>query len=460
MSSNDIQELLDGGLPDEASAELLHKLSISPEHRVAFQQHLALRGAFERDRAESVMQQDEDAMVWAGIVGGVPPAAAPVAGGLGLWRMAAAFSAIAALLVGSYVIGRNSTDTARVVLDNRPLTLPAVTALFGAVQGERNSVVKVSTESAAGLENAGAVAPRTIWRDRIVYRDRFIERNRGANLAGRDGGTAEGINAANPLAASRSSSAAPSLAMLSGFQPIDVAALSPTTPAASVPVGRSSAVALAVQRTGLDPLALASTSSMAESNPPLLRDGFEASYTERVGRLGALPQANVSDPTYTTRSLGLGYRFADGALGLGARIGNGTFPTVALEPTQRVRREGAQSRIDTLYVPTLEARHENTVELFVNYRLALLDRLALGVEGAFNKSTRHSRVGADLTAFWFLTDRIGLQGGIGVGRYSYDLSGSRESLLEQGENVGVSDAALDKYEGTVIEGRYGVLVQF
>lgn len=477
MTANDIQELLDGTLPDEVSAELLHKLSISPEHRTTFQQHLALRTAFEQDRAENAMQPDEDAMVWAGIVGSVPPAVAPVATGFGLWRMAAVVGTVAALVVGAYMLGSGSSDKpADVVVNNRPLNLPALTTTFDAlgIGGERNTNSSSSSNAQSALSNLTAAAPQTLWRDRIVYRDRVVyrdrpEANRNDALASRSlTDRSLAANGSSTSSASNSSDGVDrvSLSNASSRSISDLFANAVAPRRASSMMGRKGGVSLDAKHTTLDPLPSQGSQFGDLADSPLLKDGFEVSYTERLGQLGSLPQGTVNNAAYATRAVGGGYHMATGPveIGMGARIGVGTFPMVSLEPTQRVRREGTQSRIDTLYVPTVEARSQQTVEMYFNGRWPIFDRLAIGAELAYNNSvgnaSQYSRIGADLNALWLLTDRIGLQGGIGIGSYSYDLTGSRESLLQSGENVGVSDDALDSYKGTVVEGRYGVVVRF
>src|SRR5687768_1220583 len=69
MIPDDIQELVDGAHGDERTAELLHSLSVSPEKRAAFQQHLGLRAAMQRDRLASALGSSEDAALWGSIIG-------------------------------------------------------------------------------------------------------------------------------------------------------------------------------------------------------------------------------------------------------------------------------------------------------------------------------------------------------------------------------------------------------
>ena len=49
MEKPEIQELLEGMLNDEQTAEVLHRMSVSPEKLTEFRQHMALRGEMARD---------------------------------------------------------------------------------------------------------------------------------------------------------------------------------------------------------------------------------------------------------------------------------------------------------------------------------------------------------------------------------------------------------------------------
>lgn len=55
MTTNEIQQLLEGGLSDVRATELLHILSVSPEKREIFLQHIKLNSVLESDRFASVL---------------------------------------------------------------------------------------------------------------------------------------------------------------------------------------------------------------------------------------------------------------------------------------------------------------------------------------------------------------------------------------------------------------------
>ena len=56
----EIHQMLDGDLPDDAMAELLHLLSVDPEKRRLFRQQMVLQHALVRNEANDMLTPDED----------------------------------------------------------------------------------------------------------------------------------------------------------------------------------------------------------------------------------------------------------------------------------------------------------------------------------------------------------------------------------------------------------------
>ena len=56
----EIHQMLDGDLPDDAMAELLHLLSVDPEKRRLFRQQMVLQHALVRNEATDMLTPDED----------------------------------------------------------------------------------------------------------------------------------------------------------------------------------------------------------------------------------------------------------------------------------------------------------------------------------------------------------------------------------------------------------------
>ncbi|MBC8145550.1 MAG: hypothetical protein H7X80_08180 [bacterium] len=61
---DDLHDLIDGELPDEQAAEVLHLLSVDPEKRSAFRQQMNLqRGLFRNERFKSLSSLEEGEML-------------------------------------------------------------------------------------------------------------------------------------------------------------------------------------------------------------------------------------------------------------------------------------------------------------------------------------------------------------------------------------------------------------
>ncbi|MBC8144904.1 MAG: hypothetical protein H7X80_04910 [bacterium] len=173
MITDEIQELLDGGLGDERTAELLHSLSVSPEKRVAFQQHLGLRSAIQRDRVSSALTGAEDNAMWGSIIGSTAMPYAPVATPVRTWLARGA--ALVATGVAGYLLGTTTiVDSSSTSTDAQPSRTSQTVAASAApaTQSPVAAADKVKTSPAV------AAQPQILYRDRVVYRDRIVYRDR------------------------------------------------------------------------------------------------------------------------------------------------------------------------------------------------------------------------------------------------------------------------------------------
>lgn len=188
-----------------------------------------------------------------------------------------------------------------------------------------------------------------------------------------------------------------------------------------------------------------------------MQNGFEVGYNERLGRITALPRTQgESNPNYNGRAIELTGRMLNGRVGLGARLIYGSFSTVTL--TEEIQNIGFA---DTLLVPSLQSTSEFDMEVFANYRIPLFtERFALGLEGTLGLSSSRLRASGNVLATYLITNQVGVQGGVGYGLYRYTTQQIRESRLDQYENASITDDFIDFYEGTQIEGRYGLFFRF
>ncbi|MCB0713200.1 MAG: hypothetical protein KDD67_12790 [Ignavibacteriae bacterium] len=484
MATQDIQEMLEGMLNDEQTAEVLHRLSVSPEKLTAFRQHMALRGAFEEDARIGELNDEEDDAVWAAVLGatGGLVTGGTAVGASGWLAKAAAFlvTGLAGFFIGTAVDGTLFTSE-----DN-----PAVSE--NVTQVDKSEAV-TATMPSSSPEVLAAATPRvdTVIQTVVQYRDRikykYVERPSvaesseilaseaqptAAELPTAPSNKVESLSSTTDPSTSESSSPAIGISQeaLAALQKLDshdgVKVHTPITtpaddisPATNVPP---------TQSTDPNEVLRSERSTSSESDDPpsldksssaitLMQNGFEVGYNERLGRITALPRTQgESNPNYNGRAIELTGRMLNGRVGLGARLIYGSFSTVTL--TEEIQNIGFA---DTLLVPSLQSTSEFDMEVFANYRIPLFtERFALGLEGTLGLSSSRLRASGNVLATYLITNQVGVQGGVGYGLYRYTTQQIRESRLDQYENASITDDFIDFYEGTQIEGRYGLFFRF
>lgn len=490
MINYDIQELFDGLLNDEQTAELLHTLSVSPERRTDFRRHMQMQGEMGRDRNASGLTSDEDRAIWgaigAGIGIGTPATTAAVGTGMLAWVGRGA--AVLVIGLAGYLLGSNSSVDGSI---SRSTVVAPAAAAARPTGSVKKSDGLVSSQYGEHLASARTVPVPSVV-DRIVYRDRIVNRIVYRDRFMKDPSLSQ-ISAVD-RSSGRTTSPVDNRAKPDLDQPLQQNAPTQNAPTQNTPTenklfhkrtdtppqqfrmiadssdGNANANATDRNSQPIDPtVPIAQRNGKSETPSQdagsgmmasLQTSGLEVAYSERVGRLATAPQGEQQSSNYGARYIDFSYRFDQGHYGLGMRVGTGSFSTVTLQPTQSIRREGSLSRIDTIYRPKIGESRENAVEFFFNYRLPISDRIGLGAEMAYNISTTHQKVGGDIFALFFLTERVGMQVGGGLSRYWYNLGSERQRLMNEGSNVGVSDDVLDSYAGSVLEGRYGLFYRF
>lgn len=103
-----LQEFLDGSLLPEEEAELLHRLSVSPERRNLLRSYMKQQAILNADRASIAVPYEAEQKLWASLAA-LPPAAAPLISSVGTTATAVAtssvFMKIASVALVSIVIG-------------------------------------------------------------------------------------------------------------------------------------------------------------------------------------------------------------------------------------------------------------------------------------------------------------------------------------------------------------------
>jgi hypothetical protein len=155
---DDFHELIDGGLPDEQAAEVLHLLSVDPEKRAMFSQHLRLQKNLCRNQSHAAMSSLEEGEM----LGRISRVVGEPAMGTGRYARRGIVMLVVGFLVGSgagYVghslvaspahAERTAPDTVQVV-KYVPATEPQV------FQINRDSIVAAITDSVVNLQKRTA----------------------------------------------------------------------------------------------------------------------------------------------------------------------------------------------------------------------------------------------------------------------------------------------------------------
>lgn len=482
-TTQDIQEMLEGLLNDEQTAEVLHRLSVSPEKLTAFRQHMALQGAFDRDGRASDMTEEEDDAVWAavlGATGGVVTGGA-AAGASGWLGRAAAFVAtgIAGFFIGTASDVEISPDPAPAAQQQ---TAPAASAPIAAAAPSSTRIDTIIQT---------VVKPEIIYRDRIVYRDNELTTPALAEpqtAAAQNQNSAQNAIASTPtsptdIASGRSGSAANR--SLSSDALNSLTAMSArnnatsNTPSSSTTDGAANTATelppyadpnQALHNTSPSDLGAEELSSKSDTEPSiadgdkkpsgvsLIRSGWEIGYNERLGRIAPAPAGlENADPNFGGRAIDLSYRLLDGNLGIGGRLIYGSFSRITLEEEKWF----ALGEEETKFHPALGTEKGFGTEIFLNYRLPLFtERFALGAEFALGAISTHSKIGADLSLLYLITNQLGAQIGAGYSRYFYNTTQIRQEALERFLNTGTTSDLNETYQGSMLEGRYGLFFRF
>lgn len=497
MTTPEIQEMLEGMLNDEQTSEILHRMSVSPEKLTEFRQHMALRGAMERDARSEAISDEEDDAVWAavlGATGGLVTGGAASAGGWLARGAAFVATGLAGFFIGTAVDNASDDEATAIADAGRPTIVEQGVALAG----------QSATERLAAVERTARTEVDTV----VVYRDRvktvYLKQPSGdgellASASQTITALEQKISALEASAITRSSteqmpseasttslSATPSLleSLLSPETTRSTQAhtdlttmLAQTMPTAPSTDNDPEAMAQEARSTNsaIDPNNLLGTEnaeSLAETKKPdaddpsdasaspalsLMADGFEIGYSERIGRVAPAPTADDVEPDFDARAVDFTWRALGGRTGLGMRLMYGSFAQITLDE----QVWNGLGVADTIFTATLAPVTEAYAEVYANYRQPLFtERFALDIGGTFGLSSSRYKVGVDLTAIYLITDWLGAQAGVGYGSYWYTTQKLRQDALDSHENAGITDDLTDFYRGSMIEGRYGLFVRF
>ncbi len=216
MKTSEIQELLEGMLGSDQAAEVLHRLSVSPEKLEEFRGHLALSEAIEQDARVEGLDDEEDDALWAAVLGAtgglVTGGAAAGTGALAWFGRVAAF--LATGIAGFFIGTSTNNDTTAPSPQNSPTAAVSINAIAEDLH-QRADYLHLQAELAMASNSTDSridtlYLTRTITKPQIVYRDRVVAAasQNGANTdiagryaADRDAATQPDLTASDATAA-------------------------------------------------------------------------------------------------------------------------------------------------------------------------------------------------------------------------------------------------------------------
>lgn len=493
MVTDEIQELLEGTMRDDRMAELLHTLSVSPEKRRAFREHLTLNREIKEDRNASALTLGEDAALWESIAaaGAVGTTVATTAGhSVGIW-----IGRVAALLAvgfAGYLLGSQTTGTTTIVRQEtgapvaarstssdltQPSTAASTSGAHAAPSGRTVAPITASVPP-AGSTSVTSQSPTSPSLTSRGATPRSTSMLAGATrrAAGSSGGSTNGpagtrdgqIESAQQMfdALGSGSSWSPerwAAPTIVEQKPVDASDGKQTSPAATpaIDTSKSDPAAALIRKMpedipfeGVEPAAPTST---------LFRNGFEASFSEHNGFLAKTPSGTVNpDRSFGYRTLDLSYRLNSGMIGFGARIGYGTFSRVTVEAKPMTISNFNGLSDAQIFESRVTATELVITEAFVNYRHPLFERFALELEASIGRSKFHQLGAVDMSLVGFLTENIGLQLGGGAGTYWYNTDKMQADALNSAQNgtVGIDNNVWSKYRGIMLLAHYGIFYRF
>ncbi len=474
MITSDIQELFDGVLGDEQAAELFHALSVSPERRADFGRHVALQGAMQADRFDNRLTSDEDMAIWGTIAGLGVAGTTTATSSAAAWAPKVVMFVLAGVVgyilgttsFGDIFSGGSSSTAAGGAADKR--LAPFVVVPIPAAQP---SAPTAGPAAATPISAATASRAPKLFTSADGGTRPSATRNGARDLNDNDGRSTPADGTNRPIDPANGTQQSDGNALNNGTAPSAPTETSPkangsantNAPATPPPSEDAKAkntndAAASIPPMGIDPQQLLANSSNGNALPleddapvsALTSDGLELGYGHSVGFLREGTAA--SGLIYSNLHVDVSYRMAGGSVGVGTRLGLGNFQMLAPPP------ESTTGDVS----PVLNAQQLFLMEAFMNYRLVLGTKVALSLEGSIGSNFGNlMQTGGGAGLVYFISDRIGIQGGLGVSRYWYNVD---EADLKSRLTTEDASVKLDRFRsrgnGTNFAGNLGAFFHF
>lgn len=421
MSVHDeILGFLDGTLPADAEAELLHRMSVSPERRNLLRSYFQQQSLFAQDRSSLNVPLDAEQGLWAKLDSMMPPvpAALPTAmapsatGALGAASLGAAsklgffskLSASGAALVASLLLvaGFGAGYLANNGQDNT-------------TQPNTASITTTSTTPKIIYRDA---APQVITKERIVtrYITRYITLpSAGPAIAGMDDNASNVVNtdAADQITNSSSVELAPvstepGITLAQPVKPIEL----------SINVGGEQ-----------NKPVFASLASTKEETPQKsFLQRFEFSFNESFGKQFPNTEAtNTTLPLITNSALSVFWQVLPRSekLWIGASLGTANVTRKNLTTVRTNILDPTEEEVFGEYVHV----QSNWAGAFLQYRLPFSERIDLTTTAGYGFATAGQMAIGELGVHYDATKDVGFTVGVRGTRLSYDLKSEMSELM-------------------------------
>lgn len=426
-TQEEILAFMDGSLSADAEAELLHKMSVSPERRALLRGYFTQAAVIARDKASITVPFAAEQGLWARI-DALLPHAMPVAAPIGttasrFWTKLSTTSAAALgavlLLVGlgtGYVIGDSSSvDGINIAADRTERT-------DGTFETALASTPIVST-------------PTTIIKERIVTK--YIVKHVPVYMSMANASLAETIEQPAPE---------------------DISIEQPEPLLATISARESEHPSVGGE--GLKPVFVREGNFIPEPKQKSILERFEFQFNESFGKQYPNTEAtNTSLPLITNSAISTFFQVLPNStkLWVGASVGtaNVTRKTLMTQSDETQVRLTEEVRGEYVHVQT------NWVGGFLQYRTPMFARAEMTFTAGFGLADAGDMTIGEIGMHYDATSDVGFTVGVRGTRLTYDLEAEKEELIRNRQgNLVTARGAMDATPSFNLELATGLFFHF
>jgi hypothetical protein len=403
-----LQEFLDGSLPPEEEAELLHRLSVSPERRDLLRSYMKQQAVLNNDRATIAVPYEAEQKLWAALAV-LPPAAAPIVSNIGTGAATAVatssvFVKIASVALMSIVIGFASGY----FIGNRPATDVAVTQVLP-TPSVSNSIASVT------LDPSSPVSVHEIGSNRAVDHRNAIMSTLGSSRRFTEAPLSDRIEMPSAFMANNEERSNDEMKSVNLEERISIPRADAFVPGVSFIRDPN---AQPVDRPSIGEL------SGKPKRGARFTDYLELSIHEGIGKQFPNSEAtNVSIPIVTNTDITMKFMIAPSFwVGAGFGLANMTHKNVY----ETMDAQTAGSKVAWNY------EHRNTAwfGLLAEYRQPISSHLALTANGGIAASSLGPILSTELGMRYEVTESVGALAGVRMSRATSNVQAQYDALAK------------------------------